>query len=244
MGGRLYGIVDHRSDDQPLGRNKNPHPRAGARRARRHADAGFSRPLGLVRGRHATVFAALLLAAFCTYVTAHGTPSAVLDHLGQPFVLEFDFNVLVHRSLETGIASRISLRVSIWFVAASVAAIATLQFLCGAPAAIVRVAGWGAPASVLIIALVALDLNGRSVTSTSVAALGAASYSIYLLHPYVIGVATKVAGVRADLNTPRGILVTIAIMTAACACGYACHAWIERPIVTALHRRMPRPRKE
>lgn len=200
--------------------------------------------LGLVRGRHATAFAALLLAAFCTYVTAHGTPSAVLDHLGQPFVLEFGFGVLVHRSLETGIASRISPRVSIWLVAGSVAAIAMLQFLCGAPAGIVRVAGWGAPASVLIIALVALDLNGRSVTSTSVAALGAASYSIYLLHPYVIGVATKVAGVRADLNTPCGILVTIAIMTAACACGYACHTWIERPIVTALHRRMPRPRKE
>lgn len=198
----------------------------------------------LVRGRHATAFAALLLATFCAYVAVHGTPNAVVDHFGQPLVLEFGLGVLVHRALATGIAGRASPRVWIGLVAASVTAITLFQLLCGTPAGFARVAGWGAPASMLIIALVALDLNGRSVTSPSAAALGAASYSIYLLHPYVIGLATKVAGVHADLDTPRGVLATIAVMTAVCACGYACHAWIERPIVTALNRSLPRRRKE
>ncbi|VWB62097.1 acyltransferase [Burkholderia aenigmatica] len=191
----------------------------------------------LVRGRHATAFAALLLALFCTYVAVHGAPGTVANHLGQPIVLEFGLGVLAHRALAAGIAGRVTPRTWIGLVAASTAAIALLEPLYGIPAGFVRVAGWGIPACVLIVALVALDLNGRSVTNALVAALGAASYSIYLLHPYVIGVATRIAGVRAGLDTSLGIAATIVIVTAVCASGYACHVWLEKPLLSLLNRR-------
>ncbi|CAB3750150.1 acyltransferase [Burkholderia puraquae] len=198
----------------------------------------------LVRARRAAVFTALLLALFCIYVAAYGTRSAVADHLGQPFVLEFGLGVLAHRALAAGIAGRVASRMWIGLVAASVAAIALLQFLGGTPAGFVRVAGWGVPACVLIVALVALDLNGRSVTNALAAALGAASYSIYLLHPYVIGIATRIAGVRADLGTPLGIVAATAILTAVCGAGYACHVMIEKPILAMLNGRRKQPRRE
>ncbi|RQR26800.1 acyltransferase [Burkholderia sp. Bp9143] len=197
----------------------------------------------LVRGRHATAFAALLLALFCTYVAVHGTRSALADHLGQPFVLEFGLGVLAHRVLASGIASRVAPRTWIGLVAASVAAIALLPFVGGTPAGFARVAGWGVPACVLIVALVALDLNGRSITNTLAAALGAASYSIYLLHPYVIGIATRIAGVRADLGTPLGIVTTSAILTVVCVAGYACHVMIEKPMLAMFDGRRKRPRR-
>lgn len=199
----------------------------------------------LVHAGRATVFAASLLALFCMYVAAYGTRSALVDHLGQPFVLEFGLGVLAHRVLAAGTAGRVASRTWIGLVAASVAAIALLQCLGGTPAGFVRVAGWGVPACVLIVALVALDLNGRSVTNALGSALGAASYSIYLLHPYVIGIATRIAGGHADLGTPLGVVTATAILIAVCGTGYACHVMIEKPILAMLngHRKQsPRER--
>lgn len=198
----------------------------------------------LVRARRAAVFTALLLALFCMYVAACGTRSAVADHLGQPFVLEFGLGVLAHRALAAGIAGRVASRAWIGLVAASVAAIVLLPFPGGTPAGFVRVAAWGVPACVLIVALVALDLNGRSVTNALGAALGAASYSIYLLHPYVIGFATRIAGGRADLGTPLGIATAAAILIVVCGAGYACHVMIEKPILAMLNGRRKQPQRE
>lgn len=70
------------------------------------------------------------------------------------------------------------------------------------------------------------------------ASLGAASYSIYLIHPYVIGLADKIGGARANLQTGSGIVNTCAILGAVCLSGYVCHARIERPMVAALNRRL------
>ncbi|WP_269501786.1 acyltransferase family protein [Burkholderia sp. IMCC1007] len=192
----------------------------------------------LIRRRHATALAALLLMLFCLYVAVRGTPSAVADHLGQPIVLEFGLGVLAHRALAAGIARRVTPRVGIGLIAASVAAIALLQPLCcDTPTGLARVAGYGLPAGVLIVALVALDLNGRSVSNRLIAALGAASYSIYLLHPYVIGIATRIGNLHAGLDTPRDLAAAVVIMAAVCVSGYACHAWIEKPMLSALRQR-------
>ncbi len=198
----------------------------------------------LVRPRRATVCTALLLALFCLYVAACGTGSATADHLGQPFLLEFGLGVLAHRALAAGIAGRVAPHAWFALVAAGVAAIALLQLACGTPAGFVRVAAWGVPACMLIVALVALDLNGRSVTNAPSAALGAASYSIYLLHPYVIGIGTRIAGAQAGLDTPAGIVTALAILGAVCGAGYACHVMIEKPMLAMLNRLGRQPRRE
>ncbi|UXU89846.1 acyltransferase family protein [Burkholderia sp. S-53] len=192
--------------------------------------------LGFVRSRHATAFAALMLALLCLWAAIDGTPGTVVHHLGQPFVLEFGLGVLAYRALQTGIAQRIAVPVWALAAAAAVAAIPLSHAMFGTPQAFTRIALWGIPACVLIVSLVALDMRNRSLSNRIVASLGGASYSIYLIHPYVIGVADKIVGLRANLQTEAGVANTCAILGVVCLSGYVCHIWIERPMVTASNR--------
>ncbi|MBN3787655.1 acyltransferase [Burkholderia sp. Ac-20353] len=192
--------------------------------------------LVLVRARYATTLAALLLALFCGYVAAGGPFGAVAAHLGQPFVLEFGLGVLACHALEAGIGRRLSSSAWVAIAAAGVAAIMLFHVFHGTPAGVARVAGWGVPACLLVVALIALDLRGWTVTNRIAAALGAASYSIYLIHPYVIGIAGKIVNVHANLVTGRGVMATLAMFAAVCLSGYACHVWVERPMLAVLNR--------
>ncbi|WP_126283923.1 acyltransferase family protein [Burkholderia stagnalis] len=199
--------------------------------------------LGCVRASRATAFAALALALLCAgvaVVDASGT--TVVGHLGQPFVLEFGLGVVAHGVLRTGIVKQTASIVWGGVAVAALAGIALVHMLHGTPQGFARVALWGGPACMLIVALVALDRRGWSITSRTMAALGAASYSIYLIHPYVIGVAAKLVGLRADLHTWAGFAVTCGVLGAVCLSGYVCHVWIEQPMLTALSRRIRRAR--
>lgn len=80
------------------------------------------------------------------------------------------------------------------------------------------------------------------MVNVALVALGSSSYSIHLIHAYVLGMARKLAGLRADSRTRAGLGAACAILGAACACGYVCHVWIERPMLKALNRRFVRAR--
>ncbi|KVL37824.1 acyltransferase family protein [Burkholderia sp. MSMB1835] len=192
--------------------------------------------LVLVCARYATALAAALLALFCAYVAAMGTSSAVADHLGQPFVLEFGLGVLAYWLLETGIGHRVGPRVWTALAVVGLATMALLPVWHGTPAGFARAAWWGGAACVLVVALIALDLHGWTIKSRALAALGAASYSIYLIHPYVIGFAAKLMGLRAAFDTPGGIGASAAILLAVGVSGYGCHVWIEKPMLATLNR--------
>ncbi|WP_412025445.1 acyltransferase family protein [Burkholderia cepacia] len=138
--------------------------------------------------------------------------------------------------MQTGIARRITAPVRALIAADAVAAIPLLHAVFGAPQAFVRIAIWGMPSCVLIFSLVALDMRNRSLSNRIVASLGVASYSIYLIHPYVIGVAEKIIGARANFQTWTGIATACAALGVVCVSGYACHARIERPMVSVLNR--------
>ncbi|HIH2748783.1 acyltransferase [Burkholderia aenigmatica] len=196
-----------------------------------------------VRARHATTFAALALALFCAYVAAGGPAGEVVAHLGQPFVLEFGLGVLACRVLETGIAGCLPRFAWLAAAAAALAAIPLAATLLGTPAGFERVFWWGVPACMLIVAAVALDLRGWTIGNGMLARLGDASYSIYLLHPYVIGAANKIVGVRLDAGTWSGMAAVLVTLAAVCLCGFACHAWIERPMLAVLKHRLSRQRR-
>ncbi|NHV26687.1 acyltransferase [Burkholderia sp. D-99] len=194
--------------------------------------------LGCVRARHATTFAALTLALLCICVAVVDPSGAtVVGHLGQPFVLEFGLGVVAYGVLQAGIAKRIAAPAWAAVTIAAIAAIPLLQMRYGTPEGFARVVLWGGPAFVLIVALVALDQWNWTQRSRIMGALGASSYSIYLIHPYVIGMAGKLAGLRADPRTGAGLGAACAILGVACVCGYVCHVWIERPMLKALNRR-------
>ena len=90
-----------------------------------------------------------------------------------------------------------------------------------------RIALW-TPARVPIVSPVALDMLNRTIANRIVASLGAASYSIYPIHPYVIGVADKIAGIRANLRTWLGV---------ASACANALLGLYDKRPQRAKHRR-------
>nr|WP_082146268.1 acyltransferase [Burkholderia pyrrocinia] len=200
--------------------------------------------LGCARARHATVSAALTLALLCACVAAvDPSGTTVVGHLGQPFVLEFGLGVVAHGVLQAGIAKWVAAPVWAAVAVAAIAAIPLLQMHYGTPDGFARVVLWGGPAFVLIVALVKLDSRGWTIASRTAAALGAASYSIYLIHPYVIGVAGKLAGLRGDPRTGAGLGAACAVLGVACVCGYVCHVWIERPMLKALNLRFLRARR-
>ncbi|WP_176048591.1 acyltransferase [Burkholderia sp. BCC1644] len=194
--------------------------------------------LACVSARFATAFAALMLASFCLWAAIDGTPGTVAHHLGQPFVLEFGLGVVAYRVLQTGFVRRIA--APAWVLAACVAitAIPLSHALFGTPQAFARIALWGVPACVLIVSLVALDMRKWSIGNSTVIALGAASYSIYLLHPYVIGAAEKIVGLHSNLQTWSGFMVTCTTLGMVCLSGYVCHIRIELPMVSVLNRRL------
>ncbi|WP_423369615.1 acyltransferase family protein [Burkholderia sp. LMG 32019] len=199
--------------------------------------------LGCVRARHATVFAALTLALLCACVAVFDPRGAtVVGHLGQPLVLEFGLGVVAHGVLQTGIVKRIAAPVWAAVAIAAIAAIPLLQMCYSTPEGFVRVVLWGGSAFVLIVALVALDRRGWTNRNRIMAALGASSYAIYLIHPYVIGMSDKLAGLRTDPRTGAGLGAACAILGVTCVCGYVCHVWIERPMLKALNRRFRRAR--
>ncbi|AOJ34076.1 acyltransferase family protein [Burkholderia metallica] len=199
--------------------------------------------LGCGRARHAPALAALMLALLCACAAAVDPSGATVPgHLGQPFVLEFGLGVMAHGVLQGGVAKRVAAPVWAAVVVAAIAAIPLLQMRHGTPEGFARVVLWGGPAFMLIVALVALDKWNWTSRSRIMAALGASSYSIYLIHPYVIGMAGKLAGLRADPRTGAGLGAACAILGAACVCGYVCHVWIERPMLRALNRRFVRAR--
>ncbi|WP_260435703.1 acyltransferase family protein [Burkholderia cepacia] len=194
--------------------------------------------LACVRARFATAFAALMLASFCLWATIDGTPGTVAHHLGQPIVLEFGLGVVAYRMLQTGFVRRIATPAWVLAACVAVAAIPLSHALFGTPQAFARIALWGVPACVLIVSLVALDMRNVSSGNRLVISLGAASYSIYLLHPYVIGAADKIAGLHPDFLTWTGFVAACATLGVVCLSGYLCHIWIERPMVSALNRKL------
>ncbi|MCA8318824.1 acyltransferase family protein [Burkholderia cepacia] len=189
-----------------------------------------------VRARFATAFAALMLASFCLWAAIDGTPGTVAHHLGQPIVLEFGLGVVAYRMLQTGFVRRIATPAWVLAACVAVAAIPLSHALFGTPQAFARIALWGVPACVLIVSLVVLDMRNVTITNRIVTALGAASYSIYLIHPYAIGVAEKIVGVRADLQTWSSAVAACAMLGAVCVSGYVCYIRVERPMVAALNR--------
>ncbi|KAB1592078.1 acyltransferase [Burkholderia cepacia] len=191
-----------------------------------------------VRARFATAFAALILASFCLWAAIDGTPGKVAHHLGQPIVLEFGLGVVAYRMLQTGFVRRIVTPAWVLAACVAVAAIPLSHALFGTPQAFARIALWGVPACVLIVSLVALDMRNVSIGNRVADSLGAASYSIYLLHPYVIGATEKIAGLHSNLRTWPGFVATCTTLCVVCLSGYLCHIWIERPMVSALNRKL------
>lgn len=92
-----------------------------------------------------------------------------------------------------------------------------------------RVVTQGLPALVAVGAAVALHQSGLSLSQRWVIALGNASYSLYLVHPFVTQAVQKVA--RSIGLSPALAAVLLPVTLAlVCLAGVLTHLWVEKPL--------------
>jgi peptidoglycan/LPS O-acetylase OafA/YrhL len=195
----------------------------------------------LVRARFATLFSAAMLSLLCLLTSLFDSGSPILQYLSQPLIFEFCLGVACFWAISADTFGR--LRPVIWAMIAlgSMLAIVLLHHAYGDPVGFARVAFYGVPSFLLILSLLSLERAGFAVKSTLVASLGAASYSIYLLHPYVIGIVEKGLKIHPNSNTVNGAGSAIGIIFVVCGAGWLCHRYVENPIQSHI-KRAQRPR--
>lgn len=97
-----------------------------------------------------------------------------------------------------------------------------------------RTALFGPPAVLIVAGALLLERVGVAAQSPLLLFLGAASYSIYLIHPFVaqyMGLAIKALVVTAPLAKLAGFGLSLLLSAVA---GSAFYVWLERPMLNAL----------
>ena len=125
----------------------------------------------------------LMAGAFCIgNVVPHGTP---FSFYGAPIIFEFGAGCLVATALQNPTGIRWLKRVPPWALigAGAVLLAATWQT---DPSQWMRPIQWGGPAILIVLGVVLLDLARGPAKNRFVIALGDASYSAYLLHPFLL----------------------------------------------------------
>ena len=153
-------------------------------------------------------------------------PSAGSEFLGQPLVFEFAFGLAAGAAWRRG--WRCPPRLA-WPLAALAAA---LLVATATPAWRVPTAGVAGLA--MVWALTSVGMRGR--IGAMLVALGDASYSLYLLHPFVVG-AVWVAWQRIGMTgTPGALGFTAVCLVSAAATGWLAWRLVEAPVTRSLRR--------
>lgn len=194
--------------------------------------------LTVVRPRLATTVAAFALTLYCVSTAALEPSNLVVAYFGQPFLLEFCLGVALWWFMQSEIGTGISQRlwVSVALLALSIMPIAF--YVLGAPDGFARTVAYGLPSCVFIAALLAVERRGWVVRSGLIARLGAASYAIYLLHPYVIGLVKKVLVTHTTSSAASDLMIVSGAIAMVCLIGDLCHRYVEVPMLRMLNRRL------
>lgn len=172
----------------------------------------------MVRGDKVWDTTVILLSTLAIFhkVPVMGTPGNIAQFVTNPLILEFAFGILV---------ARLFMGRSISPAALTAAAIATLSVVIVDP--IHRIVVMGLPAAMIVYAAAKLS-RSRTTSARVLVFLGDASYSIYLLHIFVVSAAMKVA-VRV-LPLPVDALILLTTLTAIVS-GCVVYVLIERPLL-------------
>ena len=120
-------------------------------------------------------------------------------------------------------------------VAAAIAALAFIVLLTGAQHALPPLLPWsGITSAALLLALLALGPRVR--WPGWLLLIGDASYSLYLLHPYVLEAVNR--KLHAFGPDPAGFAATLAAVAGAVVLALVVFGWVERPSNRALRRRI------
>lgn len=182
-------------------------------------------------------FVSLVLALPALGSLLHSSDSALLALLTSPMLLEFAFGMVIsaiHRAFT----------LNIWVAAAITAASAVLLIAIDIllQPEVSRALSFGLPCSFALLGLVKLESSLHSRPSKTMLNLGAASYSLYLSHPFVLsGVAYIFKKIQfGDPNLMQskvtGVAFVIISGVSACIAAWASFKYVERPAGNFLAR--------
>jgi peptidoglycan/LPS O-acetylase OafA/YrhL len=105
-----------------------------------------------------------------------------------------------------------------------------------------RLAVFGLPATAIVAGALALERSGAACRSRTVLLLGAASFSIYLCHQFVVEAVETLAGLlRAKVDLELDLALIAFGLVAAAAAGVLVHRSVEQPLTRALKRLTHQP---
>lgn len=190
----------------------------------------------VTRGGWITIVAASTLAV-CSLFTALFEPhNLIVGYLGKPLLLEFCLGVLSYWVVQWTQLQRVSKPVLLLVATASLCVIPAWFYSHGAVDGFLRVLVYGVPSFVFITSILALEGQGWAVRSALIARLGAASYAIYLMHPYVVGVLKKLLHVSSALAPWQAAGLNIVVIVIVCVIADLCHTRVEKPMLARLNR--------
>ena len=183
----------------------------------------------------------MVMTVLCALIGAFiGHPPIGLRFLFNPITAEFALGVLVWIGWQRGIADRWA---KLAMVAGTVLLLSGLcidvgqgfatdpSLLIGGETGLHRLIVWGLPAALILTGLVAdpTTSGGRG----AMAAIGDASYSLYLVHPLVIAVGFMIH-LPDRLGNPY--VVAAVLVAGSVGTGIALHRAVERPMLAAMRR--------
>jgi exopolysaccharide production protein ExoZ len=165
-----------------------------------------------------------------TFMSWSLPPSTMRTFLGNPIALEFCFGMALGVAFTEGWISTQVSRAALLVGAAGLVLGATFGPRSGTAglAPEVRFLFWGLPAAVLLMsALSVAEAKGRF--GKALLALGDASYSIYLTHPFVMTMYARILKAHPGSSIPRPIWMVVPILVSL-AVGLGTYSLVERPM--------------
>ena len=179
--------------------------------------------------RRAVWLSSTVLVAFVAWVQWAQPTSLVLRFFGYNIVLEFVMGMWIALLAERGF--RIGARPAAAVLAISGAWLIGHMFVWpDGPRWLLA----GIPSALILICALALEDAGHAIRHRFVQLLGAASYALYLSHPFVLQALGKLA---APLNSPAVAIPAIVVgFVLAHAVGIAIHLFVEKPLVAGFRQ--------
>jgi len=195
--------------------------------------------------RRSPLLCAAWLLALVLAIHASGTDNAILGFYGRPIVLEFCYGIGVYylfnwcSARREQLARHGALKWSlIVLLVASLAALVVLEkdYRDIVPRYLVG----GIPSFFIVASALLLErLYGLAAKSRLIYLLGESSYIIYLVHPYIVFAALRVAFRGAhDFPLPMLVLLIIGLLALTSAIAVAIHLLFEKPVMAYLRARL------
>ena len=182
------------------------------------------------------------LATFVAMGSSIGFAATPLAFWSQPIVLEFVLGMLIALASYAGLQLSGAMRLLLVALACLWLHFDLMHSLHQPPDWItpndlMRVAAWGLPSALLVIAATCGAQSRPQGTAARLGVLaGDASYALYLTHPFVIVIARKAMLATGLFQAGGGWLMVLVACIVAMAVAVAVHRRIEKPISSTLNR--------